>query len=118
MAKLSGLLQSVFIEMFGDPGTNPKGWAFGRISDLCEDIIDCPHSTPIYAATGTPYACLRSSDIQNGYIDKSTTKYVSLEEYNQRIQRTAPKKGDVIYCREGARFGNAARIVNDEKSCL
>lgn len=27
-------LQSVFLEMFGDPATNPKGWEFATISDL------------------------------------------------------------------------------------
>lgn len=118
IAKLDTLLQSVFLEMFGDPMKNQKGWPWGKISDLCKDIVDCPHSTPTYAVTATAYACWRSSDIQNGYIDKTATKYVYLEEYNQRIQRTPPKKGDVIYCREGARFGNAARILDDEKSCL
>jgi type I restriction enzyme S subunit len=118
IAKHETLLKAVFQEMFGDPATNLKRWSCGKISNLCEDIIDCPHSTPKYAATVTPYACWRSSDIQNGYIDKTATKYVYLEEYNQRIQRTPPKKGDVIYCREGARFGNAARILDDEKSCL
>lgn len=32
IAKLDELLQSVFIEMFGDPVRNPKGWAIGSLS--------------------------------------------------------------------------------------
>ena len=32
IAKLDELLQSVFIEMFGDPVMNPKGWVIGSLS--------------------------------------------------------------------------------------
>lgn len=34
IAKLRQLLQSVFLEMFGDPVTNPKGWPLGSMLSL------------------------------------------------------------------------------------
>lgn len=34
IAKLDQLLQSVFLDMFGDPVTNPKGWPIGKLADL------------------------------------------------------------------------------------
>ena len=111
-------LRSAFLEMFGDPVTNPKGWPIAQLHEICDEIVDCPHSTPRYASTQTPYPCLRSSDIQNGYLDWSTTKYVDAVEYKKRIERTTPITGDVIYCREGARFGNAARIQDSTNVCL
>jgi type I restriction enzyme S subunit len=33
LAKYDALIQSVFLEMFGDPVTNPKGWEVGSITD-------------------------------------------------------------------------------------
>ncbi len=113
-------LQSVFVEMFGEPETNLKRWEIGHINDLCETILDCPHETPIHTLIETEYASVRSSDIQNGYLDWSTTKYVEYEEYAKRIERGTPMGDDVIYCREGARFGNAARIPenSNKKICL
>jgi type I restriction enzyme S subunit len=36
LAKLDALLQSVFLEMFGDPVTNPKGWQVHLLSEICE----------------------------------------------------------------------------------
>jgi type I restriction enzyme S subunit len=111
-------LRSVFFDMFGDPITNPKKWKKGHIQDLCEKIVDCPHSTPKYAAGQTDFACIRSSDIQNGYMDWSSTKYVDEAEYKKRIKRLEPGTNDVIYCREGARFGNAARIPKGKTICL
>lgn len=113
-----GYLQSVFLEMFGDPIFNIKRWAISELQDLCTRIIDCPHATPKYAPTETQYACIRSSDIQNGFLDWSTTKYLNEDEYLVRIERGIPLPGDVFYCREGARFGNAARISTGRKVCL
>ncbi|NMF59913.1 restriction endonuclease subunit S [Pseudanabaena yagii] len=111
-------LRSVFLEMFGDPLTNPKGWKTGKIEELCMQIVDCPHSTPTYSDGKTPYACVRSADIQNGIFDWTETKYVDLKEYQVRIERLIPQPHDVVYCREGARFGNAARIPPNHSVCL
>ena len=40
LAQLDSLTQSLFLDLFGDPATNPKGWPsktlddFGRVSDI------------------------------------------------------------------------------------
>ena len=111
-------LQAVFLEMFGDPVENPRGWETGKLNDLCEKVVDCPHETPEVADGITPYACIRSSDIQNGFLDWSTTRYLSEDEYLKRIIREVPMAGDIFYCREGARLGNAARIPEGKTVCL
>ncbi|MCB2256600.1 restriction endonuclease subunit S [Pseudomonas chlororaphis] len=36
IAKLDQLLQSMFLEMFGDPVTNPKGWPMKFFGEVCE----------------------------------------------------------------------------------
>jgi type I restriction enzyme S subunit len=38
LAQLDNLTQSIFIEMFGDPVTNPKGWPRVRFASLLENI--------------------------------------------------------------------------------
>lgn len=117
--ELSGTyLQSVFLEMFGDPSKNVKKWPTDYLYQLCDKIVDCPHSTPIYAPMSTPYACIRSSDIQEGVLDWSTTKYVDYQEYQKRIHTHVPMPNEIVYCREGARFGNAAIIPSGKKVCL
>jgi len=37
LAQLDSLTQSIFIEMFGNPVTNPKGWPIKKLSDLIAD---------------------------------------------------------------------------------
>lgn len=37
--ELNSLSQSVFIEMFGDPVTNPKGWKVATLSTIVDDFL-------------------------------------------------------------------------------
>ena len=113
IAQLDILTQAIFLEMFGAPLSNPNNFPIQKLGELCSRVIDCPHSTPTYATKITPYACVRSSDIQNSELIFRDVKYLELEEYKKRIERGVPQQGDVIYCREGARFGNAALVTDD-----
>jgi type I restriction enzyme S subunit len=36
LAQLDTLTRSIFIEMFGDPATNPKGWRHERLTSACQ----------------------------------------------------------------------------------
>jgi type I restriction enzyme S subunit len=110
--------RDAFMHLFGALDQNRSKWPQEDLGELCEKVIDCPHSTPIYAARVTAHPCARSSDIQNGFLDWTDAKYVGPEEYETRIARGSPLPGDVIYCREGARFGNAAQVVDNTKLCL
>jgi restriction endonuclease S subunit len=112
------LLQSVFLDLFGDPKANPKGWDHCSLEDLCERIVDCPHSTPIYSESPTGFYCVRSSDIQNGKLDLESTKHVSEVVFAERIARYEPRVGEVIYTREGGRLGHAAQVTKGKRICL
>ncbi|MGR3274643.1 restriction endonuclease subunit S [Acaryochloris marina NIES-2412] len=118
IASLDTLLQSTFLTLFGDPVTNPMGWEVISLENLCERIVDCPHSTPKYSDTPTSFFCIRSSDIQNGSLDLSEARYVNSEVYNERILRHEPSAGEVVYTREGGRLGLTALIPPDNKICL
>jgi len=118
LQELNDLIKSVFLEMFGDPVRNDKGWNSSPIEALCSNIVDCPHSTPIYSDVKTNYFCVRSSDIVNGYLDLDKTYQVDESVYLERIKRYTPQVGDIIYSREGGRLGNAARIIGKEKISL
>lgn len=107
------VIKSRFIEMFGDPIANEKGWSMYPLESVCKTIVDCPHSTPNYTTEDTGYMCIRTSIVKKNRILWDEIEYISQEEYNQRIQRKRPEKGDVIYTREGAILGIAAMIDRD-----
>ena len=114
---LDELIQSVFYEIFGDVFLNRSGWKECFLEELCEEIVDCPHSTPIYSEGVTQYPCIRTSEISNGYIKWDSMKYLDEEEYFKRVKRLIPKPGDIVYAREGT-FGDAIIIPNSTEMCL
>ncbi len=38
LAQLDTLTQSIFLDMFGDPATNPKGWPIRKVEDVAEIV--------------------------------------------------------------------------------
>ncbi|MEO8978119.1 MAG: restriction endonuclease subunit S [Polyangiaceae bacterium] len=112
------LLRSAFLDMFGDPVTNPRGWPQGRVEDLCSHVVDCPHTTPTYEGELRPHPCVRTADLQGGFFDWSTTRHVSETEYRTRVARLQPEAGDVFYTREGERYGIAAILPPGVAACL
>jgi type I restriction enzyme S subunit len=115
---LDDFLRATFLDMFGDPLQNNKKFETVELKDLCSHVIDCPHSTPKYTDSNEGYACIRSSDLQNGFLDLSTTKFIDQEQYKERIKRCKPLAGDIIYCREGTRFGVAGYVPEGIDVCL
>ncbi len=111
--KLNWLIKARFVEMFGDPILNEKGWLTKSLENACRIIVDCPHSTPSYTTENTGFMCIRTSIVKKNRIMWDEIEYISENEYNRRIQRKKPEKGDVIYTREGAVLGIAAVIDRD-----
>lgn len=107
---LDELMKARFVEMFGDPVKNDKGWRTLPLEDSCKSIVDCPHSTPAYTTEYTGYMCIRTSIIKKNKIMWDEVEYISEEEFVKRIQRKKPEVGDVVYTREGAILGIAAII--------
>ena len=83
---LDELIESRFIEMFGDPVTNPMGWETKRLKDLTLKISDGVHEKPNYTMEGMPFISVLN--INKGVLDFSNCKYVSKNDYLKMIQST------------------------------
>lgn len=99
--KLDLLVKSRFVEMFGDPATNPMGWKRTTIGQECYYIKDGPHKSLADVGTKTGYPFISVRNIVNGTIDFSTAKYISKEDYNEAIKKCNPQKGDMLYTKGG-----------------
>ncbi|MCQ2294906.1 MAG: restriction endonuclease subunit S [Bacteroidales bacterium] len=115
--ELDTLAQSIFYDMFGDPDAIFEKWGQMDLIDVCDKIVDCPHTTPIKAGVPTPYPCIRTSELKGGIIHWDSMQYVFEEEYQKRVSRLIPKAGDIIYGREGS-FGDAVILPEGWQFCL
>ena len=109
--KLDLLVKSRFVEMFGNETVNATA------EEVCETIVDCPHSTPKYKGQDKVYPAIRTSEIKNGQIDWTTMLYVDIEEYKLRTKRLNPLPGDIVYAREGT-YGDCVILPQNYKFCL
>ena len=85
------------------------------LNDVCELIVDCPHSTAYDEGTG--YPLVRTPNIGRGRLIYSGMHRVCEEVYNKRNARAIPQTNDLIFARE-ATAGNVALIQEGEKVCL
>lgn len=111
LQKLDELVKSRFIELFS--GT----FEVVSAEDVCSDIVDCPHSTPKYDEKELIYPAIRTSEIQNGSILWDSMKYVGVVEYEKRVKRLKPERGDVVYAREGT-YGDCVILPDEYEFCL
>ena len=111
LEKYDTLIKSRFIEMFGDPVQNPMGWKQRQLQDVCNAIVDCPHSTPNYSKENTGFMCIRTNIIRPTGLNWDDIEYISENEFYKRVSRRQPRIGDIVYLREGGILGIAA-IIN------
>ena len=111
LSKLDDLIKARFVELFDD-GSSP----IKTVEEMCSAIVDCPHTTPKYEGD-LKNPAIRTSEIKKGYIAWDTMRFVSDEEYKERVARLRPEAGDIVYGREGT-FGNAAILPEGYKFCL
>lgn len=98
---LDQLTQSVFLEMFGDPVTNPNGWEIVNLQDIADYFIGLTYKPNDVSDEGI--VVLRSSNIQNGVIDLNDIVRVK-KEVNDKL---LVKQNDILMC---SRNGSA-RLV-------
>ena len=97
--KLDELVKARFVEMFGDPATNPKGWDKGTIRDV---VTEVKYGTSKPAVEGGTYKYLRMGNITyDGHLDLTDLKYIDVPE--SELDKCTVKKGDVLFNRTNSK---------------
>ena len=96
LAQLDILTQSIFLDMFGDPAANPKGWPVVTIADICE--VKGGKRLPKgeeYSSTPTPHRYIRVMDLKAGRVDEAELVFLR-PEIQAQIAHYVVNFGDVI----------------------
>lgn len=110
MKLLDELIQSRFVELFGDPKLNNKGWKIGIVSDYYE--VKGGKRIPKgmgYARGVTKHPYLRATDMKNETILDNDIHYIDDEVY-EHIRRYTVKAGDIYLTNVGVNLGMAGII--------
>jgi len=83
LAKLDELVKARFVEMFGDPVRNEKGWNTYALAEMCDGIGDGLHGTPEYDENGE-YPFINGNNLIDGVIQiNASTKKVNKKTYEK-----------------------------------
>lgn len=107
------LLRSAFLEMFGDPVTNTKGWPTKPLGEL---VVDFEAG---WSANGEgrrhrsdEYGVLKISAVTSGHFLPDEHKAVSASLVDRQL--VSPRKGDLLFSRANTRELVAATCLVDE----
>ncbi|MEI6072010.1 MAG: restriction endonuclease subunit S [Verrucomicrobiae bacterium] len=114
-----GLNPNVPLKPSGIPwlGDIPKHWKRTRLKFEASHIVDCLHATPSYRSDGV-FPAIRTADIEPGKVRLEQARRISEVEFNKWTARLKPEAGDILYSREGERFGIAANVPPDTDLCI
>ena len=110
-------LRSVFLDMFGDPVTNPKDFPVGTIRDLV-DSVNYGTSSKASEIDGA-YPILRMGNITyNGDWDFTSLKYIDLAEKEKA--KYLVSKGDLLFNRTNSKelVGKTAVYEEDKPMAI
>lgn len=103
-------LRSVFLEMFGNPVTNPKGWEIGSFSDICELNPKAEKYADDFMVSFVPMAAVAEGTHEMDVND--------IRPYADVKKGFTPfKEGDVLFakitpCMENGKAGIALNLHN------
>ena len=98
IAKLDQLQQSVFVDTFGDPVKNSRGWPIHRICDLLESV---KYGSSAKASLEGDVPILRMNNLTySGEMDLDDLKYITT---GQAEEKYLVKSGDILFNRTNSK---------------
>ncbi|MBE6073900.1 MAG: type I restriction endonuclease subunit S [Selenomonas ruminantium] len=95
LLQIDNLVKSRFIEMFGDPVTNPMGWKVTTVGQVTTDVR---YGTSAKANDDGQYKYLRMNNLTyDGYLDLSDLKHIDVSD--DELEKCVVRKGDVLFNR-------------------
>lgn len=109
---LDELVKSKFIEMFGDPYLNPKGWEVNNYEEICNFITDGEHTTPKRCDEGI--YLLSARNVLNHSLQLDDVDFIDEDEYIRISKRIVPEENDILISCSGS-VGRVCKVPKNFK---
>ena len=116
ITKYDQLTQSLFLDMFGDPGKKEYPHTEYKMEDISNKVTDGDHATP--KRTDSGYKLLSCRNVKQSFIDfDAGVDYVGEDEFKRMFKRCNPEKDDILISCSGT-IGRTTAIRIDEPFVL
>ena len=116
LAQLDSLTQSLFLDLFGDPVSNPKRWPRHRLGEVAQKITDGEHLNPEFSTSGMPI--VMAGNVLDERIDLDNAKSVEWELGKRFRKKCDPEPGDLLLVSRGATIGRQCVVGSAHDFCL
>lgn len=114
LQKLDELVKARFVEMFGDPNDNPKGYSKKQLKDTCRVITGNTPSRAVSEYYGEHIEWIKTDNIVSGLLNP-TTATESLSEKGMAVSRTVESGAILMVCIAGSIASIGRVCVTDRK---
>jgi len=101
------LFESYLQSVFENKG---EGWEVEKMKNVCNLITCGVAARPEYVDEGVGVPFLSAQNVKNGIVVLDKYKYISKEFHQQLTKKNKPRKGDILYSRVGAKYGEAGVV--------
>lgn len=111
-------LRAVFLELFGDPVTNPKGWDECILKDIAEIRSGVTKGKKIDLSQAVTLPYMRVANVQDGYLDLSDIQQITVSQ--QDAKKCQLESGDILLTEGGDpdKLGRGHVWNNEIESCI
>jgi type I restriction enzyme S subunit len=119
LAELDSLTQAMFVDLFGDPDTNPKNWASESVAELCAPraygCVGGPFGSDLTQADyvefpGVPVIRGQNLSTNSPFLDEDGFVFVS-EAKAKALSRNGALRGDILVSQRGARLAGQVALI-------
>ncbi len=116
--KAKEIIPALFLDMFGDPATNPKGWGIARLGDVAEVVSGVAKGRKLGGRATREVPYMRVANVQAGHLNLNEMKRIPATE--SEITELALQRGDVLLTEGGDddKLGRGALLDIDIGECI
>ena len=111
---LDNLIKARFVEMFGDPIINSKGWSEALIGDDCfvTKLAGFEYTQYINYDNSGDVVMVKAQNVKNGKLNRKELSFIS-SEVSDSLPRSQLAPGDIVMTYVGANIGDVA-VIDDK----
>lgn len=117
-AKAQAIIPALFLDMFGDPVTNPKGWPIAPLSDVAEVISGIAKGRKLAPGEGIELPYMRVANVKDGHLDLTEIKTIGIKR--SEVEKLLIHPGDLLMTEGGDpdKLGRAALWSGEIDACV
>ncbi len=117
-AKAKAIIPALFLDRFGNPATNPKGWPVAPLSAVAEVISGVAKGRKLAPGEGVELPYMRVANVKDGYLDLSEIKTIEIKR--TEVEKLLIQPGDLLMTEGGDpdKLGRAALWSGEIEACI